>query len=104
MLDREVRDATTRVELARRDDRVGRTRIETTRAGATAVCVERRVGSEIDVDQQCTQEEVRTATRIHEHRVLADPAKPRSLCQVAFEYRAGVDVRLATDRRSRHGF
>ena len=97
-LDREIRDAPARIEPSRRRDRPRRTRLETPRASPAAVRLERRVCLELEIEHERAEKEERAALRIHEHRVLPEPAEPRAPREFALEQRTGVDVRLAGHR------
>jgi hypothetical protein len=88
MLDREIADAPRGIEHARADERIGRTGVETARAAAAPICLERRIHWEHHIDHERAQKEERAELRIDEHRVLAEPAEPGPTRQVAFKQRA----------------
>jgi hypothetical protein len=56
------------------------------------VRVERRVGRQLDVEQQRTEKEVGAAPRVQQHGAPAEPAEPRPLRQLPLQHRPGVDV------------
>ena len=59
---------------------------------------ERRVGRQLEIDQQRAEKEERPEPRIDQRRVLAEPAESRAPREIALEHRPRVDVRLARDR------
>src|SRR5262245_27603085 len=66
-LDRQIRDAPSRVEHAGLQQRIRRTRVETSRARAAVLGLERRIRLEIDVEEQHAQEEERPDAAVDEH-------------------------------------
>src|SRR5687768_13323088 len=97
MLDREIGDAPVGVENAGLDERVGRTSLEAAGTAATAVGVERRVGLQVEIEQQGAEKKERAMSWTDQHRVLADPPESSALREVALENRAGIDVRFPAD-------
>ena len=96
MLDGQVRDAASRVEDVRAHEGAGRTRVQARRARAAAVRLP-RVGRKLGRGQDDADEEVRAERRRQEIRVLADPAEPHALGEVALEHGARVHGRAAAD-------
>jgi hypothetical protein len=58
-----------------------------------------RIGLELRVHEQGTEEEERSAARVDQHRILPEPPQAREPREVALEDRAGVDIRPARDPR-----
>ena len=56
-LDREVRDAPSRIELSRRRDRPRRARVETPGARPAAIRLERRVDGQLEIEHERTEED-----------------------------------------------
>ena len=92
MLDREIRDARPRIEIARPDESLCGAGIETAPAGAAAVRFERQVRLEVGVRQNDADERERADLGMDEHHVLADPAESRELCQLSLGHGTGIDV------------
>src|SRR5262249_2045363 len=92
VLDRQIRNARARVEIARAHEGLRRTGVQTAPAGAGAVRVERKIGLEVGVGQHHADEREGTDLGVDEHHVLADPAESRELRELALGYRAGIDV------------
>ena len=88
-LDGQVRDAAARVELVRRDDRAGRTRVEAGGAGA-AVRADGRRRRQRQVGVELAQEELGAAVARQQQRVLAPPAEPGLRRQRDLEDRRAV--------------
>ncbi len=55
------------------------------------VGLERRIRLQLELDQQRSKEEVRTAARMQEHRVAPEPAEAGAARQLALEHGRGVD-------------
>lgn len=92
MLDREVADATGGIEHPRCRESAGGTGVETARAPAAPVGLERRARREVELHEQRRQEHERPGARRDEHGILAEPAQTGPLRQVAFEHGAAVHV------------
>ncbi len=102
-LDRMVCDAETGIKDARSDESLGWTCIETASAFA-AVWLCLGVGNKLNIHEQPAQQDVRPVAAVDEHRVLADPAEPRTTGQFTLQHCRSVAERpgaawLADQRR-----
>ncbi|HYD52106.1 MAG TPA: hypothetical protein VEA99_05745 [Gemmatimonadaceae bacterium] len=77
---------------------VGGAGVQAPRTRPAPVRRERLVGREVEVHHEGAQEEEGAERRVHEVRVLAEPAEPRAAREVALEQGPRVDVRLASHR------
>jgi hypothetical protein len=93
VLDRQVRDAASRIEPVGRGEGVGRARILARAARAAAIVV-RRVGGERDRAVDRAEEQPRAVLAADEVGVLALPADPGRLAKRLFHHRRGVDEHL----------
>ena len=59
---------------------------------------ERRVGGELEIEEERAEEEEGAHLRMDEHRVLPEPSESRAPREVAFEDRPGIHIRAAADR------
>ena len=90
-LDRQIRQASIRVEDARFDERSRWTRLEAARAAA-ALFEPLRIGLERQCADDLTQEQPRSDFAVDQARVLPDPAEPRVLRVHALLHRACVHI------------
>ena len=91
LLDREIRNALVGIELVGREDRIRRTSLDATRAGAAAIR-SGQVGGKFERSEDHAEEEPRTFFLIDDAGVLADPAHAGVLGKDAFDDGAGIDV------------
>ena len=89
-LDRQIRNATRRVQLVRRDDRAGRTDIDAGTAGA-AVVGRRLIERQRQVGEDLAKKEPRAGVAMEQVGVLADPAEAGVARERFLQDRAAVD-------------
>ena len=99
-LDRQIGNAARRVEHARRHERMGRTRLETQRAGA-ALIEGRRVKRERQAADDHAEKHPRPEIGVDHAGVLPDPADAGMLRVDALLDRPGVDVHPRLERHRR---
>ena len=92
VLDRQIRNASARVEIARPSEGLGRTGVQAAPAGAAAVRVEWEIGLEVGIGQDDADECEGADLRVNQHHVLADPAEPSELRELPLGHRPRVDV------------
>src|SRR5207237_8640395 len=92
VLDREIGNATPRVERPRLDEGIGRTGLEAASARATAVGLEGEVGDQLGIREDHADERERADGRIDQHRVLPDPPQPGALRPLALRVRTRVHL------------
>ena len=96
MLEREIRDAASRLDAIGRDG-LGGASVDAARARAAGGCgmwdVGCRMCGEIERGRDAAKKEVAAEARIDEQGVLADEAEPGAGGVLAFERGAGVDER-----------
>ena len=85
VFDGQVRDATPGVERPVRQDAMGWTGFDATRAGSAAVGCEGRVGFQVNAEQDFSQQEIRTEFWVDQTGVFTDPTQTGALRQVAFQ-------------------
>ena len=105
VLDREIGQASCRIEHARFDQRSGRTRGETQRA-RSALIEDGLVRLQIEVADDFREEDPRTQLGVDQAGVLADPAQTGVLRVDPLLHRPGIDISarfepFAEDERSR---
>jgi hypothetical protein len=74
LLDCPITDAAPGVELVWLSESSRGASFETSGASAAVIGVVRRIISQLDIDQECTQKGKAPQATVDEHRVLADPA------------------------------
>src|SRR5262245_931283 len=89
-LDRQVRDAPRRVELALVDESTGRARVDAERAGA-ALIRRRSVRRQLEAARHTREEDPRADVGVDDAGVLADPSQPRMPCIHALLHMVLVD-------------
>ncbi|MBY0491115.1 MAG: hypothetical protein K2R93_14830 [Gemmatimonadaceae bacterium] len=104
MLDGEIADAPVCIEHARRREGAGGAGVEAAGAGAAAIGVEGGTDLERELEQQRGEKEMGAGPRRDEHRVLAEPAEPRALGEIALQNGAAIHVRPGIDGMPHFGF
>src|SRR6266566_3521206 len=102
MLDRQIRNARSRVEIARSDEGIGRTGIEAAAACPAAVRFEGEIRFQRCIGQDDADERERPELWMDQHHVLPNPSEARELCELALGNWTGIDV--ATRGRPGHDF
>src|SRR5205807_8516307 len=95
----QVTDALAGVEPAGAGEGVRRAGVQAGGAGAAVARLVRRVGLQIQVEQQGAEEEIAAAVLVDEHGVFADPAETGPAGEVALQERGGIDDPAADDSR-----
>src|SRR5262249_44283247 len=95
--DRQIRNASVRIEDAGGADRLRWTRLETQRAGAAAI-ERRRVDVEPQAAENHSEKDPRAQLGMNDTGVLADPADAGVLGVHAFLHWTRVDVRARVER------
>src|SRR4051794_5192276 len=91
MLDGEIGDALSRVELVRLGDRARGAGVDTSRASAAAID-RGLIGWEIERRDHFTEEQPRTDVGIDDAGVFAKPADSRAGGELLFHHRSSVDT------------
>lgn len=91
LLDREIGNAAIGVELIGRQDRIGRTGFDATRASAATIR-SGEIGFEIERCQDYAKKQPRASLLIDEAGVFSEPSNTRVFCKHAFDNRTGVDI------------